>query len=35
MLKSLNQLKKNETGMVRENYTSGELKQKLLDMGMV
>lgn len=35
MLKSLDQLKKNETGMVREIHTSGELKRRLLDMGMV
>lgn len=35
MLKPLDQLKKDETGMVRENHTSGELKLRLLDMGMV
>ncbi len=35
MLKSLDQLKKNEKGMIRENHTSGELKRRLLDMGMV
>lgn len=35
MLKSLAQLKKNETGLVRENHTYGELKRRLLDMGMV
>jgi ferrous iron transport protein A len=35
LLKPLNQLGKNGTGLVKENHTSGELKRRLLDMGMV
>ncbi|MEA2022129.1 MAG: FeoA family protein [Candidatus Caldatribacteriota bacterium] len=35
MLKPLSSLKKNESGLVKRNSTTGELKQKLLDMGIV
>jgi Fe2+ transport system protein FeoA len=35
MLKPLNSLKKNESGLVRRSSATGELKQKLLDMGIV
>jgi len=35
MLKPLSNLKKGESGLVKKNSTTGELKQKLLDMGIV
>jgi len=35
MLKPLNNLKKDESGLVKKNSNTGELKQKLLDMGIV
>jgi len=35
MLKPLSNLKKGESGWVKKNSTTGELKQKLLDMGIV
>ncbi|MDD5014809.1 MAG: FeoA family protein [Atribacterota bacterium] len=35
MLEPLSNLKKDEGGLVKKNSTSGELKQKLLDMGIV
>ena len=35
MLKPLSNLKKGESGLVKKNSNTGELKQKLLDMGIV
>jgi ferrous iron transport protein A len=35
MLKPLSNLKKGESGLVKKNGNTGELKQKLLDMGIV
>ena len=35
MLKPLSNLKKGESGWVKKNGTTGELKQKMLDMGIV
>jgi ferrous iron transport protein A len=35
VLKTLNQLGKDEVGQVKENHTSGELRQRLIDMGIV
>jgi len=35
MLKPLSNFKKGESGLVKKNGNTGELKQKLLDMGIV